>query len=121
MAGRRPSGRRGRESAGSSRRRSRRAARLPVANAMNRSPEPLDAMPPDPREPEARPLGEPLALVGEERRVRREDDDDRARSPAGGATAPVRRGLVVPRARHLVDRDRLADRDAVDPQQSREP
>ena len=53
------------------------------------------------RDPEAGPPREPLALPGEERRVGREDDDDRARS------------LGRARERHGLRADPLADRHAV--------
>ena len=82
------------------------------------------------REAERRPLGEPLALVREQRRVGRDDHDDRARSGLGAwpGAASVRRRVRlvgdrrrVVRRRHLGDRDRRADRDAVDRSCSRSP
>ena len=42
------------------------------------------------RDAEPGPLGEPLALVGEERRVGRDDDDDRARAGRRQRRAPAR-------------------------------
>ena len=64
-----------------------------------------------PGDAEARPLGEPLALVGQQRRVGRDDDDDRARAGAAARSAVRRRPRRRSRrARDLVDRDRLADR-----------
>ena len=42
-----------------------------------------------PGDPEAGPLGEALALVGEERRVGRDDDDDRARARRRRAAGSV--------------------------------
>ena len=78
-----------------------------------------------PRQPEARSLGEPLALVGQERRVRREDDDDRAAAGpdarAGQPGAASEAAIAASSWSHAlgtsVTRDRLAHRDAVDPQQ----
>src|SRR5439155_14881706 len=71
--------------------------------------------PAHPGDPETGALGEPLALVGQERSVGRDDHDDRAR------TGWWREALVVVleagiRARNVRDRDRLADRHAVDPE-----
>ena len=62
---------------------------------------------------ETGPLGQPLALVGEERRVGRDDDDDRARARRRrSAAAPTwSYGLGTSRRR-----DRLADPHAIDPQ-----
>ena len=65
------------------------------------------------RDPETRALGEPLALVREERRVGGDDDDDRSR--AGPAARPP-----AERPAHGLgtssDADLLADRHAIDPQ-----
>ena len=109
----------------------RESPRLPVEKAMKRSPEPLDAMSPSARG-QAGTLGEPLALVGEHRGVRRQDDDDRAAAGPGpgGHARPRRRPsllagldrpLLVPRARDLGSRDLLAHRHAVDPEQLARP
>ena len=65
----------------------------------------------DPGDAQPGPLGEPLALVRQERRVGRDDDDDRA-----GAGRRLD-GPCVVRAGHLDStRDRLADPHAVDAQ-----
>ena len=93
------------------------SARLPVAKPRNRSPLECPPVPPIRAMPETRPLGEPLALVGQERRVGRDDDDDRAepaaarRAVGDGPRRPRAYGLGISRRR-----DRLADRDAVDAQ-----
>ena len=82
--------------------------RLPVANARMRSPL-VSRRPAGAPDPERRPLGDPLALVRQERRVGRDDHDDRAR-------ARRRRSARPRRARDRRRRDRLADRHAVDAQ-----
>ena len=92
----------------------------PSRSARNRSPLVWPPVPPIRAMPEARALGEPLALVGQQRRVGRDDDDDRARAGrrhAGEAGIVVGRAVV--RARDLGDRDLLADRHAVDPEPAR--
>ena len=89
-AGRRPPGRRAPAAPG--RRSPRSAARLPVAKARNRSPLVWPPVPPARAMPEPGALGEPLALVGQQRRIGRDDDDDRARAgrQADGADVAAR-------------------------------
>ena len=65
-----------------------------------------------PRDAEAGTLCQPLALVGEQRSVGREDHDDGA--GAGRRSRPS--GRVVPRAGDLAHRDGFADPHAVDAQ-----
>ena len=84
--------------------------RLPVAKAMKMSPLAVLAGAADPRDAEPGALREPVALVGQERRVGGDDDDDRAArraarpSPATG----IRSAGIASPDRHAVDREPLA-------------
>src|SRR5262245_6758690 len=66
-------------------------------------------------DPQLGPASDAAALMGKQRRVGRDDADDRTApgTPVGDADA-----LTRPRARHLRDGDLLADRHAVDPEQA---
>ena len=64
-----------------------------------------------PGDPQPGSLGQTLALVGEERRIRGEDHDDRP-APGRRRRSLERLGLVV-RTRDLVGPDLLADRNAI--------
>ena len=96
--------------------------RLPVAKHRNRSPLEWAPEPPARAMPRPGPLGHPLALVGQQRRVGGHDDDDRARTRRSPGRRPVARSGSAPpsagRPRHwaLGRRDRPPDRDAADRQ-----